>query len=59
MARAKKDAKYLNVYISRETYEKFDKFCEEMGQSKSLAADRALVLYMEAMTKKMGRSDKK
>ncbi len=59
MARQKKDAKYLNVYISRDVHEKFDKFCEELGQSKSLATERALVLYMEAMTKKMGRSVKK
>lgn len=52
MGRPKKDAKYLNVYLSRQVYEDFAKFCEEFGQSKSLATERAINLYMEEMRKK-------
>ena len=47
MGRLKKDAKYLNVYLHRDVYEDFTKFCETVGQSKSLAAERALVAYMD------------
>lgn len=53
MGRPKKDAKYLNVYIERKIHEDFDKFCEEVGQSKTVATERALCLYMDAMRKNM------
>lgn len=52
MGRPKKDAKYLNVYLTRQVYEEFAAFCEEFGQSKSLATERAINLYMEDMRKK-------
>lgn len=47
MGRPKKDAKYLNVYIRRDIYDKFSKFCSELGQSKTVAAERALEQYMK------------
>lgn len=53
MSRPKKDAKYLNVYLDRKIYEDFEKFCIEMGQSKTLAAERALQMYMREMRKKI------
>lgn len=48
MDREKKDAKYLNVHIHREVYDEFARVCEELGQSKTVAAERALKMYIEA-----------
>ncbi len=42
MPRAKKDAKILNVKLSTPIYEKLEKFCEESGQSKTVAVERFL-----------------
>lgn len=53
MSRPKKDAKYLNVYIERKTHEEFDEFCAKIGQSKTVATERALRLYMDMMYKNM------
>lgn len=50
MGRPRKDAKYLNVYVSRDVYNDFTMFCQDIGQSKSLAAERAIKAYMESMT---------
>lgn len=53
MARPKKDGKYLNVYVEQNIYDDFEKFCEDMGQSKTTATERALRFYMDAMRKNM------
>ena len=37
MAKAKKDATYLNVYIEKSTVERLTKLCEEFGGNKSTA----------------------
>lgn len=58
MSRPKKDAKYLNVYIHRPLHEEFDKFCESVGQSKTVATERALRLYMDSMRKNMSDTTK-
>ena len=42
MPRAKKDAKILNIKLSTPISEKLDKFCEESGQSKTVAVERFL-----------------
>lgn len=47
MGRPKKDAKYLNVYIRRDIYDEFDELCRRLGQSKTVAAERALMKYMQ------------
>lgn len=52
MSKPKKDAKYLNVYIHRDVYDRFSKFCEKVGQNKSVASERALVAYMDKMQRK-------
>ncbi len=52
MGRPKKDAKYLNVYIHRDVYDRFTDFCETVGQNKSVAAERALIQYMNDIMKK-------
>ena len=42
MARTKKDAKILNIKLEREIYEKLERFCDESGQSKTVAVERFL-----------------
>ena len=60
MARPRKDAKYLNVYIERDIHERFDEFCKKFGQSKTVATERALSLYMDEMEKRFdGKIDSK
>lgn len=56
MARPRKDGLYLNVYLSRDTREKFDEFCKKVGQTKSTACERALEDYMAKMTRKMRKA---
>lgn len=47
MGRPKKDARALNLYIRRDIYDRFAKFCEAEGYSKTVAAERALSRYMD------------
>lgn len=53
MAKAKKDAVYLNVYIERTTLERLNKFCEEIGGNKSVTTDKAINMYIDEMEKKL------
>lgn len=46
MARPKKNGTYLNVCIETSIYERLVKFCEDAGQSKTTAVERALTLYL-------------
>ena len=43
MAREKKDGRHINLYIEREIIEKY---CERMGQTKTVAIERALKQYL-------------
>ena len=47
MARAKKDGWYVNYDIEREIYEKLEKYCEEVGQTKTVAIERILTRYLD------------
>ena len=47
MARAKKDGRYVNYYIEREVYEKLETYCEEVGQTKTVAIERILTKYLD------------
>lgn len=49
----KKEIKYLNVCIEKSLYEDFDKFCKDMGMSKTGATEKALQMYMDKMRKAM------
>lgn len=51
MAKAKKDAAYLNVYIEKSTVERLTKFCEEFGGNKSVTTDKAINKYIDEMEK--------
>lgn len=56
MAKAKKDATYLNVYIEKSTVERLTKFCKEFGGNKSVTTDKALNMYLDEMEKKLKTS---
>lgn len=49
MPRPKKDGRYLNLYLDRALHDEFEQFCERLGQTKTVAAERALRMYMDAM----------
>ena len=47
MARPKKNGTYLNVCIETPIYERLVAVCEDAGQTKTVAVERALTLYLE------------
>ena len=49
MPRPKKDGRYLNLYLDRVLHDEFEQFCESLGQTKTVAAERAFRMYMDAM----------
>ena len=42
LAKQNKDWKALNIKLDRTVYEQLEKYCEEMGQSKTVAVERIL-----------------
>ena len=47
MARPKKNGTYLNDCIETPIYERLAALCEGAGQTKTVAVERALTLYLE------------
>ena len=47
MAGPKKNGTYLNVCIETPIYERLEKFCEDAGQTKTVAVERALTAYLD------------
>ena len=47
MARPKKNGTYLNVCIETPIYERLEAMCDDAGQSKTVAVERALTLYLD------------
>lgn len=47
MARSKKDGTYLNVCIETSIYKRLEEICEEAGQTKTVAVERALKSYFD------------
>ena len=52
MARPKKNGTYLNVCIETSIYQRLETMCEEAGQTKTIAVERALSLYLDAYEEK-------
>ncbi len=55
MARPKKNGTYLNVCIKTPIYEKLESLCADAGQTKTVAVERALMLYLDDYEKKQKR----
>lgn len=47
MARAKKDGVHINYYIQKDIKEMLDEYCEDVGQTNTLAVERILRGYLE------------
>ena len=52
MAKPKKNGTYLNVCIDTSIYNKLEVICEEAGQTKTVAVERALKEYLDNFEKK-------
>ncbi len=52
MARPKKNGTYLNVCIETPIYERLEAMCDDAGQSKTIAVERALTLYLDEYDEK-------
>ena len=46
MARPKKDGVFINYYIDRQVKEMLDRYCEEKGQTNTMAIERILREYL-------------
>lgn len=51
MPRAKKDGRVINYKIDRLLYERFAAYCEEKGQTATLALERILKEYLDKYDK--------
>ena len=47
MSREKKDGKRINFYMDRKVLELLDQYCEEVGQTKTIATERILQEHLE------------
>ena len=47
MARPKKNGTYLNVCIETSIYERLEALCDDAGQTKTVAVERALTAYLD------------
>lgn len=52
MPRTKKDAKILNIKLATPIYDELQRICNESGQTKTFAVERALVSYVEKYDEK-------
>ena len=52
MARQRKDGTYLNVRIETTIYNRLERLCEDAGQTKTVAVERALTEYLDNYEKK-------
>ena len=55
MARPKKNGTYLNVCIETPIYERLERLCKDAGQTKTVAVERALTLYLDEYDDKQDR----
>lgn len=47
MPRQKKDAKNLNIRLATEVADQLEQFCQESGQTKTMAVERILGRYFD------------
>lgn len=59
MARAKKDGVNINYYIRRDVKERLDEYCEDVGQTATMAIERILEKYLDKYDKDKDVDQKK
>ena len=52
MARPKKDNMPMSVRLATPVYERLNKYCEEAGQPKTVAVERALTMFIDDYDRK-------
>jgi len=55
MARPKKNGVYLNVCIGKPIYDRLAALCDDAGQTKTVAVERALTAYLTDYEEKQRR----
>lgn len=53
MARKIKDYKAVSLRMEKEIFERLELFCERSGQSKTIAIERALDMYIDSCDEEM------
>lgn len=53
MARVKKENVPISVRMEKSIYDKLTRFCEDAGQSKTVAVERAVEMYVDDYYEKM------
>lgn len=53
MAKARKENVPVSVRMEKSIYERLNQFCEDSGQSKTVAVERALEMYIDDYYEKM------
>lgn len=53
MAKKVKESQPLSVRMEKTTFERLKEFCEESGQSKTVAIERAINMYIDDYDAKM------
>jgi len=52
MPRAKKDCKPFSLRMDTATFDRLEQFCDESGQMKTVAVERAINMYINEWDKK-------
>ena len=55
MAKKIKESQPLTIRMEKGIYDRLKEFCEESGQSKTVAIERAITLYIDDYDAKMER----
>lgn len=58
MAQKTKESKPFNMRMEIKTYEKLNEFCELSGQSKTVAVERAINMYIDEYSKLFNNTNK-
>lgn len=52
MARPKKDGVYINYYIQKDIKDRLDRYCEDVGQTNTMAIERILKQFLDDYERK-------
>ncbi len=58
MVREKKDSRAFSIRMDSGTFERLEKYCEEAGQTKTVAIERAINQYIDDYEDKMRKLKK-
>lgn len=53
MPKKQKDSQPFSIRMEKQTFERLNQFCDDAGQSKTLAIERAINMYIDDYDAKM------